>query len=370
LTKDAMSQETNSPVGARAPRVFDADDPAVVASAPPLAQADRDADADSAADDGDAAPGTGLPPGRGFGWFGMLVSAALALMTLAAGVWFTRFVSVALARDDWVGWTAFGLACAVGLAAFVLLARELIGFFRLRRLVGIRRDADRVHRSPDRKLEVATVRRLRAMLASARGRSWDMSRYREEERHMRAPGELIALADRVLLSAPDKEARRVVYQSAKRLAVASAIIPYPLIMTVYALIENVRMIRRIAGVYGGQPGVIGGLRLLWRIVAHIAAIGIVAFTDDFFGHFLGQDLLHRLSRRAGESFANAALTARLGCAALAICRPLPFIVAKPIRARAILAELMPALSPTELIKGRLTKSAPRQPTGAGSAGDI
>ena len=46
----------------------------------------------------------------------------------------------------------------------------------------------------------------------------------------------------------------------------------------------------------------------------------------------------RLSRRLGEGAFNGALTARIGAAAVEVCRPLPFIAAPPIRARDMLAE--------------------------------
>ena len=65
----------------------------------------------------------------------------------------------------------------------------------------------------------------------------------------------------------------------------------------------------------------------------------MALTDDLLGQFLGQDLLRRLSRRFGEGAFNGALTARVGAAAVVVCRPLPFITAPPIRARDMLAEL-------------------------------
>ena len=55
---------------------------------------------------------------------------------------------------------------------------------------------------------------------------------------------------------------------------------------------------------------------------------------------LGQDLVRRLSRRLGEGIFHAALTARIGAAAVEVTRPLPFIEAPPIRVRDFLGELM------------------------------
>ena len=65
----------------------------------------------------------------GFGWGGLLVSTLTGLVLIAAGLWFTSFVAVAVARDDWIGWVAAALLLAA-LSAAVLLGRELLGLLR------------------------------------------------------------------------------------------------------------------------------------------------------------------------------------------------------------------------------------------------
>jgi hypothetical protein len=84
----------------------------------------------------------------------------------------------------------------------------------------------------------------------------------------------------------------------------------------FVLVENVRMFRSIAGLYGGRPGVLGALRLGRLVVGHLIATGGIAMTDDLLGQFVGQDVLRRLSRRLGEGAFNGALTARLGVVAV------------------------------------------------------
>ena len=43
-----------------------------------------------------------------------------------------------------------------------------------------------------------------------------------------------------------------------------------------------------------------------------------------FGSVAGGGLLSKLSRRFGEGVVNGALTARVGVAAMEVCRPMPF----------------------------------------------
>lgn len=353
----------------RKPRVFEADDPAIKVSQPKTSSAeDDDWDSKATADDDTQAPESGLgdaarnaaakpPEGRSrFGWLSLFLSAAIGLAGLALSLWYTRFVSVALMRDDWLGWIARGLGAIIVIAIVVMLVRELVGFWRLARLGDIRGDANKATTSEDFKLAQRTVQRLKSLLGRRRDMRWALDRFRDEERHMRSATSLLGLADRVLLDEPDKRAQQMIYESARRVGVVTAVVPIAFIVVLFVLFENLRMIRRVAGVYGGQPGFFGGLRLFSWIVGHIAATGAIALTDDLWGQFLGQDMLRRVSAKLGEGAFNGALTARLGVAALSICRPLPFIEAKPPRSRHIFYKAFPDLRP-DIVKRMWKKPA-------------
>jgi len=104
----------------------------------------------------------------------------------------------------------------------------------------------------------------------------------------------------------------------------TALVPLALADVVAALTANLRMIRRIAVVYGGRGGTIGSWRLTRAVFSHLVATGAVAVGDDMLGSVAGGGLLSKLSRRFGEGLINGALTARVGLAAIEVCRPLPF----------------------------------------------
>jgi putative membrane protein len=160
------------------------------------------------------------------------------------------------------------------------------------------------------------------------------------------PGELLALAEREIVVPLDREGRRMVTRSAKRVATVTALSPMVLIAVGFVLIENLRLLRALATLYGGRPGAIGVMKLARMVLAHMVATGGIAMTDDLLGQFLGQDILRRLSRRLGEGAFNGALTARIGVTALEVIRPLPFLSARPPRARDLLAEaLKPLITP-------------------------
>jgi putative membrane protein len=275
---------------------------------------------------------------RGIRWGSMLISGIFGLIALSTVLWFTRYVQVALERQDWVGWLAFGLLSIVGFSTLVLILRELYGLIRLKRLTALRQDVTHAIDTNDAQSERRAVRHLKSILAGRADLQWQLARFSEHERAVLDPGELLSLADRELIMPLDQQVRRTVLAAAKRIGMVTAISPMPWIAMLYVLIENLRMLRAIAGLYGGRPGPLGALRLGRLVIGHILATGGVALTDDLVGQFLGQDLLRRLSRRLGEGAFNGALTARVGAAAVDVCRPLPFISAPPVRARDMLAE--------------------------------
>jgi putative membrane protein len=170
-----------------------------------------------------------------------------------------------------------------------------------------------------------------------------LRRFREHARDVHDPGELLALAERELVAPLDGEARRMVTRSAKRVATVTALSPVAAIAVTYVLVENLRLLRGLAALYGGRPGYVGAMKLARMVFAHIVATGGVAMTDDLIGQFLGQDLLRRLSRRLGEGAFNGALTARIGITALEAIRPMPFLAVKPPRVRDVLAEALKPL---------------------------
>jgi putative membrane protein len=51
----------------------------------------------------------------------------------------------------------------------------------------------------------------------------------------------------------------------------------------------------------------------------------VAVGDDMISSVAGGNMLSKVSRRFGEGVVNGALTARVGVAAIEVCRPLPFL---------------------------------------------
>ena len=345
----------------RKPRVFSPDDPDLEIVSEPIPRAIPVADGSGVSID---PAGEQRRPGsegfrRSIKWGSILLAAGGALASLALALSFVQFVAIAFDRSDWIGWLAFVLLITFGISLVMIMAREIVGIFQLRRLGLIRADAERALSTRDGALERNTVDRLATLLRSRPEYVWHLAHIDEHAREVHDPGDLLRLVDRHVLMPLDSEARRVVAGAARRTGTVSAISPSALITVSWVLIENLRLLRTLGGVYGGRPGFVGTMRLARLVAGHLIATGGLALTDDLVGQFLGQDLLRRVSHRLGEGIFNAALTARIGAAAIDVIRPLPYVEAQPIRARDFVAEIMRRRSPESSVGGESGGSSKR-----------
>jgi len=128
-----------------------------------------------------------------------------------------------------------------------------------------------------------------------------------------------------LIDGSDTHATKEIEAVARRVATVTALVPMALADVIAVLYCNVKMIHRIAQIYGGRGGLLGSWRLLHKVTAHLIATGAIAIGDDWLSSVLGGGLFSKLSRRFGEGVVNAALTARIERTAIEVCRPLPFV---------------------------------------------
>jgi putative membrane protein len=272
-------------------------------------------------------------------WLGLLTAAVGGLVTLGLGLAVDNLIRELFARTDWLGWLAVALTALAVVAIIALAAREIAGLLRLRRIEHIHEKALAAVTADDRKQALAVVDDLAGLYRSrpdtARGRA-ALARHAAEIIDGR---DLVGLAETELLLTLDDAARRMVLSSAKRVALVTAISPRALIDLLFVGAEILRLIRRLATLYGGRPGTLGFLRLIRAALSHLAITGGMAAGDSLVSQILGHGLAARLSARLGEGVVNGLLTARVGIAAIEVCRPLPFVTGHPPRLADVMAEL-------------------------------
>jgi putative membrane protein len=258
-------------------------------------------------------------PRSALGRFALWSFGALFSFTLSVAAW--EFVTGLLSTNTLLGSVALALIGAASLAALLLALREAATFARLARLDSLRQRASDASTLADARKVTAD---LAALYTRRPDMTWALARFRDRDGDVLDADALLRLAEADLMSPLDTAARAEVEAAARQVATVTALVPLALADVAMALFANLRMIRRIAEIYGGRSGTLGSMRLLRRVFGHLVATGAVALTDDLIGSVAGGGVLSRLSRRFGEGVVNGALTARVGIAAMEICRPLPF----------------------------------------------
>lgn len=247
-----------------------------------------------------------------------------ALFSFVLSVAAYEFVASLFASNVLLGWIAFALV-GLGVAMALLLAlREVAGFARLSRLDHLRELAVAAHETADLKAARGVTAALQSLYAGRAAASWGLSRFAEAEPQVMDADAQLLLAEAEILVPLDALARAEVEAAARRVAMVTAIVPLALADVAAALYSNMAMIRRIAEIYGGRAGTLGSWSLLRKVFSSLLATGAVALADDLVGSVAGGGILSKLSRRFGEGVVNGALTARIGVAAMEMCRPLPF----------------------------------------------
>ncbi|SHG57066.1 YcjF family protein [Cognatishimia maritima] len=254
-------------------------------------------------------------------WFwGLLLSVVTAIVSVSA--W--NFLQSLLAQYPLVGLGFSALLAGLAIVSVVIVVRELMAFRRLRKVDSLHRAADSA--LADENLEAArkVARDLMALYAARPETAWGRERLAEGLNDTFDAEAVFALAEQELMAPLDAAARKEVEQAARQVATVTALVPLALADVVTALVANIRMIRRIAEVYAGRSGTLGSWRLTRAVMAHLVATGAVAVGDDLLSSIAGGSMLGKISRRFGEGMVNGALTARVGIAAMEVCRPLAF----------------------------------------------
>lgn len=264
-------------------------------------------------------------PSRLVRWFW---SVLLMLLGVVVSVAAWDFVTGLMARAPVLGWAVTGLMVVLGLVMLAIALRELAAFSRLKRIDTLQSYAEISLFEQDLGKARQVVARLVALYEGREETRWGRDRLAEYGADQFDAAGLIGLAETELLTPLDRAAIKEVEAATRQVATVTALVPLALADVVAALTANLRMIRRVAEIYGGRSGVLGSWRLTRAVMTHLVATGAVAIGDDMIGSIAGGSVLSKLSRRFGEGIVNGALTARVGVAAIEVCRPLPFTQTK------------------------------------------
>lgn len=244
------------------------------------------------------------------------------------GLWFVtaveRFILDLLEREPLLGRAAAVLAGVALLAAAGLMVREVRAVLRAASIDELRSRAAAALETDSRSKARAVIVGLTALYRDRPETAEGRGRLAAAEGDVIDGRDMVRLAERELLPALDASAAAAVTMAAKRVSIATAVAPRAVLDVVIVAVQALGLVREIAAVYGARPGTAGFLRILRAVFAHLALTGGIAVGDSFVQQLLGHGLAARISARLGEGVLNGLLTARVGLAAMDVCRPLPF----------------------------------------------
>ncbi|WP_075288954.1 YcjF family protein [Pararhizobium arenae] len=284
------------------------------------------------------------PRARRFSFAKLAFGALGVLISLAVGLWVDALIRDLFTRSDWLGWVAIAAACLTVVGLIAIIAREIAGLFRLNAVQSLKQEAQDARLGTSAKPARGVMNHLVNLLATKAETAVGRRRLAETEGEIIDGPHLLDLTEQELLAPLDRQARRLILNASKRVSVVTAVSPRALVDLGYVIFESVRLVRAMADLYGGRPGSLGLLRLFRDVIAHLAVTGSIAVGDSLVQQVVGHGVASKLSARLGEGVINGLMTARIGIAAMDLCRPMPFHAVKRPGVGDFLSDLAPGFS--------------------------
>lgn len=136
--------------------------------------------------------------------------------------------------------------------------------------------------------------------------------------------EVIYLYSNEILSSVDQKALDEVAKFSTESVALIAISPIAILDMMLMFWRNLRMIDKVAGLYGLKLGYWSRIRLIKHVFVNMAYAGASEIISDFGADIVGAELLGKLSGRMAQGLGAGMLTARLGIKTISLCRPIPF----------------------------------------------
>lgn len=136
--------------------------------------------------------------------------------------------------------------------------------------------------------------------------------------------ELLQLYSRLVLTKVDEKAMNEIAKFSTEAVVLVSLSPVALIDMLIILWRNLRMINKVALLYGIKLGYWSRIKLIRQVFVNMVYAGASELITDFGSDMIGADLLGKLSGRLAQGLGVGMLTARLGVKTMQLCRPIPF----------------------------------------------
>ncbi len=211
-----------------------------------------------------------------FSWGGVFLSAVSGLLSLALTMWIWGVVEDSFRHSAILGTLGLVLAGLATVAAIISLTREFRAIGRQNRIAKLHVALAEAHASDDGKAARERVGELCKLYEDRPDTGRARALLNDYLKRIIDGRDLITLAERNLVAPLDEEARREIAGAAKRVSVVTAISPRALLDVLFVVGQAIVLMRKIAEIYGGKPGLLGFFKLARSGGAHLAIPGGVA----------------------------------------------------------------------------------------------
>ncbi|WP_312558934.1 YcjF family protein [Atlantibacter hermannii] len=257
-----------------------------------------------------------------------MVSAGLALFGVSVVAQGVQWTAAAWQHQDWIalgGLAAGGLIVAAGVGA---LATEWRHLHRLRERTTEREEARELMTSYGMGKGRAFCEKLAHQAGLDQGHP-ALQRWYAAIHETHNDREIVELYAHIVQPVLDSQARREISRSAAESTLMIAVSPLALVDMAFIAWRNLRLINRIAALYGIELGYFSRIRLFRLVLLNIAFAGASEMVREIGMDWMSQDIAARVSSRVAQGIGAGLLTARLGIKAMELCRPLPWLDDKP-----------------------------------------
>ncbi|MDD7544231.1 TIGR01620 family protein [Actinobacillus porcinus] len=255
--------------------------------------------------------------------------------------------------DSWQGkqWIYFSFAiagCIVIALGISALIKELWHLRHLRQHLLLQAQSAAIFRdisSPEQ--SIATCKKMADSL-NLDNQHPNLLQWQRQIHDGHSGQEIAYLFSQNVMKPMDKQAKTLITKAAIESATVVAISPLAVVDLFFVAWRHIRLVNRIAKLYGIKLGYFSRLRLMKLVLLNMAFAGATELLHDVGMDWISQDITAKLSARVAQGLGVGLLTARLGIKAMAFCRPLAFQPDEKPRLRHIQKELLSVLKNTVL----------------------
>jgi putative membrane protein len=268
-----------------------------------------------------------------------LIGGTLVGFTTLIGWQAVHSVVNAFQIGDWLtlGWTGF--IAALSIAGLSSLAKELWKLRKLRRHFSAQEQAERLSDQNSLGNGKRFCHELAAMSAVAAS-SEAYQRWENSVTSAHTDAEIIDLYDALVVVEQDKQAAVVVSTYSAESAALVAMSPLAIADMLLVVWRNLKMIEKLASIYGVELGYWSRIRLLRSVFINMAAAGASELAIDSGMDLISSSMAAKLSARVGQGIGVGILTARLGLKSIELLRPTPWHHDRRLRLGAIRKQIV------------------------------